>query len=50
MFNERLGVLALAGFVLQDPAQLLAVQNAILSVLPSQVAPAIREPTYPLGS
>jgi len=38
-----LGVLALAGFVLQDPAQLLAVQNAILSVLPAQVAPAIRE-------
>jgi membrane protein len=38
-----LGLLALAGLVLQDPAQLAAVQDAILSVLPPQVAPAIRD-------
>jgi len=38
-----LGLLALVGLVLQDPAQLKAAEEAILSVLPSQVQPAVQE-------
>jgi membrane protein len=35
-------VMAFAGLVLQDPAQLAAVEDAIVRLLPAQVAPAVQ--------